>query len=75
MIIEKIEYCILNGLGYIGHLEKKSGNKLLAKMANQTRFESTSLRRTYCTPHYGTSCTSPISSIFHQNCCLVVEWE
>ena len=27
MILEKIESSILNGLGHIGHLEKKNGNK------------------------------------------------
>jgi len=27
VILEKIEFCILNGLGYIGRLEKKNGNK------------------------------------------------
>lgn len=26
VILEKIEYSILNGLGYIGRLEKKNGN-------------------------------------------------
>lgn len=26
VIQEKIEFCILNGLGYIGYLEKKNGN-------------------------------------------------
>lgn len=26
VVIEKIEYSILNGLGYIGRLEKKNGN-------------------------------------------------
>ena len=28
MILEKIEFSILNGLGYIGRLEKKNGNKI-----------------------------------------------
>lgn len=28
MILQKIEPSILNGLGYIGRLEKKSGNKI-----------------------------------------------
>ena len=28
-ILEKLEYSILNDLGYIGCLEKKSGNKKL----------------------------------------------
>ena len=27
MIVEKIEYSVLNDLGYIGRLEKKNGNK------------------------------------------------
>ena len=33
VILEKIESSILNGLGYIGRLEKKSGNKFAAKIA------------------------------------------
>ncbi len=31
MILEKIESCILNGLGYIGRLEKKNGNNINRK--------------------------------------------
>lgn len=27
VILEKIKTCILNGLGYVGRLEKKNGNK------------------------------------------------
>ena len=27
VIVEKIEYSVLNGLGYIGRLEKENGNK------------------------------------------------
>ncbi len=30
VILEKIEHSILNGLGYIGLLEKKNGNKKIA---------------------------------------------
>ena len=30
-ILEKLEYSILNDLGYIGCLEKKNGNKFAAK--------------------------------------------
>ena len=30
MVLEKIEYSILNGLGYIGLLEKMNGNKKIA---------------------------------------------
>ena len=29
VILEKIEPSILNGLGYIGHLEKKNGSKIV----------------------------------------------
>ena len=32
MILEKIEPSILNGLGYIGRLEKKNGNNLWLKL-------------------------------------------
>ncbi|WP_258392574.1 hypothetical protein [Dolosigranulum pigrum] len=28
MVLEKIESSILNGLGYIGRLEKKNGNRV-----------------------------------------------
>jgi len=31
VILEKIEPSILNGLGYIGRLEKKNGNKIAWK--------------------------------------------
>lgn len=31
MILEKIESCVLNGLGYIGRLEKKNGNNINRK--------------------------------------------
>lgn len=34
VVLQKIESCILNGLGYIGRLEKKNGNKFAVKMAN-----------------------------------------
>lgn len=32
VILEKIESSILNGLRYIGYLEKKSGNKIQDKL-------------------------------------------
>ena len=31
MILEKIESSILNGLGYLGRLEKKNGNKIASE--------------------------------------------
>ena len=31
-ILEKLEYSILNDLGYIGRLEKKNGSKFSVKM-------------------------------------------
>ena len=35
MILEKIEFCILNGLGYSVHLKKKSGNKNKGHIASK----------------------------------------
>ena len=37
MILKKIEPSILNGLGYIGRLEKKSGSKFLVKMDKELK--------------------------------------
>ena len=37
MVLEKIESSILNGLGYVGRLEKKNGSKFLVKMDKELK--------------------------------------
>jgi hypothetical protein len=39
VILQKIEPSILDGLGYIGRLEKKSGSKFLVKMDKELKKE------------------------------------
>ncbi|EEB36614.1 hypothetical protein ANHYDRO_00556 [Anaerococcus hydrogenalis DSM 7454] len=43
VILEKIEPSILNGLGYIGHLEKKNGNDEKNLSENDLLFISVSV--------------------------------
>ena len=39
MILEKIEPSILNGLEYIGRLEKKNGNKIASEQLESIRIK------------------------------------
>ncbi|EEW52165.1 hypothetical protein [Lactobacillus iners] len=39
VILQKIEPSILDGLGYIGRLEKKGGSKFLVKMDKELKKE------------------------------------